>query len=109
MVARRVSSSTSAKIFLNHIRFYQRLKDGSWTSIEIRQIIKNAIKDYFSGKVDEEFVVYIGSAIHHNVFHDDEALTSVTCMIDDIAFDQSQKQGTNIDQTFKKALRLMEK
>ena len=103
-----LSKRTSANMFLRRINFDQRVEDDSWTTKELRQIVRSTIHDYFKGKVDEEFVIDVGSAIHHDIFHDDAALISATCIIDDMAFEKFRKKYSSIDQAFREALRFIE-
>lgn len=103
-----LSNETDADIFLKQIDFDKHVKNYSWTTKELRQIVRDTIHNYFSEKVDEYFVIDVGSAIHHGIFHDDEALMSATCIIDDMAFNNFRKQYASIDEAFRKALGFIE-
>ena len=94
--------------FLESIQFDKRVENNSWTTKELREIVRNVIHDYFKGKVDESFVIDVGSAIHGDIMHDDEALMSATCILTDMDFEKFRKQYSSIDQAFKKALGFIE-
>jgi hypothetical protein len=93
--------------FLKKISFDKRVANGSWTTKELRLIMRDVIQKYFSGKVDEDFVIYVGSAIHQDILHSDKALMNATCIINDLEFADLRKQYSNIDQAFRQALRFI--
>jgi hypothetical protein len=98
------SKKADVDSFLKQINFDQRVENDSWTTKELREIVRNVIGDYFNGKVDEDFVVDVGSAIHYGIFHDDEALMSATCTLSDMDYEKYRKQYPSIDQAFREAL-----
>ncbi len=55
--------------YLNQIGFTKKLEEGKdFTPEEIKNILNNTFQKYVNGEVTQEFVLGIGSIIHHNVF-----------------------------------------
>lgn len=92
--------------YLKSIKFDERSEQGNLSDEELKKILYDNLEKYFQGKVTQDFIMGLGSAIYEECPKDDTLLT-VTCMMEDIH--DPHLRRLPIKEVFRSALDMLKK
>lgn len=114
----RQLSDDGLEEYLKSIKFDERLEQGRYFSgEEFKKILLTNLRKYFQGKVTQDFIIGLGSAIYPEVFINvgvsvdkgDDALLTTVCMIEDLAYGTPERSTGERDKVLRSALKILEK